>query len=153
MSQKWPQMSPTLTGAPLHNMTSQLLSSRVELFHLHLEPDLAHVICLGQWDISTCDTSRGRKALAHWSLLSCCFGNPRDHCEPPGSLSLLYNERHMAESCLSPRLTHSQLSGMNGTSLERQPPLRCWLTADIRLCWPLTRTTPQPATESQEIIK
>lgn len=137
-------MSPTLTGAPLHDTTSQLLSSRVELFHLHLEADLAHVICLGQRDISKCDTSTGRKALARWSLLSCCSGNPRDRCEPPGSLSLLDNGRHVAESRLSPRLTQSQSSGINGTILERQPPLCCQLTAEIRLHWPITRRTPQP---------
>lgn len=37
-------MSPTLTEAPLPDMTLQLLSSRGVIFDLHLEFDLAHVV-------------------------------------------------------------------------------------------------------------
>ena len=42
--QKWPQISPTLTEAPLPNMTLQLLSSRGGIFCLRLESDPAHVV-------------------------------------------------------------------------------------------------------------
>lgn len=71
------------------NVTWQLLPSRTGVYPPPLEAALGHVTCLGKWDISKSDPSRGLKAVEDWS-----FSLPGKPTWEPSSLTPLHHPVH-----------------------------------------------------------